>query len=196
MNWLLSIVFWLTSPTACSRQKSKTGYFLRQFGSADLLAGLPLPARPRCFVSSVSSGSSASSASTASKIARSLIRDRAGGALLTLAPDGDPGARIRRPRDPSPRTVPDRREHHVGIRHLVVRHRHDLHRQYGDQLSLSTTIGRLPRHTDHRHRRRHLRHVHRLSGELVPRTVEEADEPQPPPRQATTHGPRSISSKS
>jgi len=72
MNWLLSIIFLADFAYRLFTAESKAGYFFRQFGWADLLASLPFPQAKILRVYGTGN------------IARSLITDRAGSALLTL----------------------------------------------------------------------------------------------------------------
>ena len=89
------------------------------------------------------------------------------------AADGHLGAGVRQSRDPPRRAGRPRGQHHHSLRRPLVQHRHHLDR------GLRRPLPRDQRRTDrrlvhHRHRRRHLRHLHRLPGQPLPLTVKEA----------------------
>jgi len=84
MNWLLSMIFLGDFVYRLSTAPSRAGYFFKQFGWADLLASLPFPQAKilrlfrlvRVFRILRDNG--------VKRIGRTLIKDRAGSALLTL----------------------------------------------------------------------------------------------------------------
>jgi voltage-gated potassium channel len=84
MNWLLSIIFLADFTYRLFTAESKSGYFFRQFGWADLLASLPFPQAKILRVFRLVRVFRLLRVYGIGNIARSLIRDRAGSALLTL----------------------------------------------------------------------------------------------------------------
>jgi voltage-gated potassium channel len=90
IDLLLSVVFLIDFLTRLHRAASRAGYFFRQFGWADLLASLPLPYAKVLRVFRLARVVRLLRRYGAGNIGRSLIRDRAGSALLTLLmPDSD-----------------------------------------------------------------------------------------------------------
>ena len=174
MNGLLSVIFLADFTYRLFTAESKSRYFFRQFGWADLLASLPFEQAKILRVFRLVRVFRLLRAYGIKNIARSLIKDRAGSALLTLLLMGilvlefgsleilhieqyAPGANI---------TTGSDALWYVIVTISTV--------GYGDQLpghERGSTL-RLPHH---HHRRRHLRHVHRLSGQPLPGAVEEAD---------------------
>lgn len=84
MNGLLSVVFLADFVYRLFTAESKFRYFFRQFGWADLLASLPLPEVKILRVFRLVRVFRLLRENGVKKIARSLITDRAGSALLTL----------------------------------------------------------------------------------------------------------------
>lgn len=84
MNGLLSAIFLGDFVYRLVTARSASGYFFRQFGWADLLASLPLPQAKVLRVFRLARVFRLMRAFGARNIARSLVRDRAGSALLTL----------------------------------------------------------------------------------------------------------------
>ena len=84
MNWLLSIIFLADFTYRLSTAASRSGYFFREFGWADLLASLPFPQAKILRVFRLVRVFRLLREYGIANIARSLIRDRAGSALLTL----------------------------------------------------------------------------------------------------------------
>jgi len=84
MNVLLSVIFLADFTYRLLTSESKTRYFFRQFGWADLLASLPFQQAKILRVFRLVRVFRLLRAHGAKNIARSLIRDRAGSALLTL----------------------------------------------------------------------------------------------------------------
>jgi voltage-gated potassium channel len=84
MNWLLSVVFLADFTYRLCTAESKSGYFFREFGWADLLASLPFEQAKILRVFRLARVFRLLRAYGPSNIARSLIKDRAGSALLTL----------------------------------------------------------------------------------------------------------------
>ena len=174
MNALLSAIFLADFTYRLFTAESKSRYFFRQFGWADLLASLPFEQVKILRVFRLVRVFRLLRAYGARNIARSLIKDRAGSALLTLLLMGilvlefgsleilhieqyAPGANIT-----------------SALRRPLVRHRHHLDRGLRRPLPRHERRSAV-RHAHHRRRRRHLRHVHRVPGEPLPRAVEEAD---------------------
>jgi voltage-gated potassium channel len=81
---LLSIVFLIDFLTRLRRAQSRLDYVFRQFGWADLLASLPFPQVKVLRVFRLIRVARLLRRYGAGNIARSLIRDRAGSALLSL----------------------------------------------------------------------------------------------------------------
>jgi voltage-gated potassium channel len=84
LNWLLSAVFLADFIYRLFTAESKTRYFFRQFGWADLLASLPLPQAKILRVFRLVRVFRLLRQYGIKQIARSMLRDRAGSALLTL----------------------------------------------------------------------------------------------------------------
>ena len=84
MNALLSVVFLGDFVYRLVTAESKSAYFFRQFGWADLLASLPLPQAKVLRIFRLLRVFRLLRAYGVKNIVRSLIRDRAGSALLTL----------------------------------------------------------------------------------------------------------------
>jgi voltage-gated potassium channel len=84
MNWLLSVVFLADFTYRLFTAESKSRYFFRQFGWADLLASLPFEQVKILRVFRLVRVFRLLRPYGVSNIARSLIKDRAGSALLTL----------------------------------------------------------------------------------------------------------------
>ncbi len=105
LNGLLSIVFLADFTYRLATAGSKSSYFFRQFGWADLLASLPFPQAKILRVFRLVRVFRLLREFGVKNIARSLITDRAGRRAAHLAVDGDTGARIREPRDPPHRAV-------------------------------------------------------------------------------------------
>jgi voltage-gated potassium channel len=84
MNWLLSFIFLADFTYRLLTAASKSGYFFRQFGWADLLASLPFPQAKILRVFRLVRVFRLLREFGITNIGRSLIRDRAGSALLTL----------------------------------------------------------------------------------------------------------------
>jgi len=84
MNWLLSIIFLADFIYRLITAGSKSSYFFRQFGWADLLASLPFPQAKFLRVFRLVRVFRLLREYGIKNIARSLLTDRAGSALLTL----------------------------------------------------------------------------------------------------------------
>jgi voltage-gated potassium channel len=84
MNWLLSIIFLGDFTYRLLTSDSKSRYFFRQFGWADLLASMPFPQAKFLRVFRLVRVFRLLHEYGIKNIARSLIKDRAGSALLTL----------------------------------------------------------------------------------------------------------------
>jgi len=84
VDLLLSIVFLADFGARLYRAPSRWGYFLRQFGWADLLASLPFPYAKVLRVFRLARVVRLLRRYGTRNIGRSLIKDRAGSALLTL----------------------------------------------------------------------------------------------------------------
>jgi voltage-gated potassium channel len=84
LNWLLSVIFLADFTYRLFTAESKTRYFFRQFGWADLLASLPLPQAKILRVFRLARVFRLLRQYGIKQIARSVLRDRAGSALLTL----------------------------------------------------------------------------------------------------------------
>ena len=112
--------------------ESKSKYFFRQFGWADLLASLPLPHFKVLRIFRLVRVVRLLRRNGGRRIVRTLLADRAGSALFTLVTMGILVLEFGSLRDPPHRAVRGGCQHHVGVRLLVVRH--------GDHLD-----GRLPR---------------------------------------------------
>jgi voltage-gated potassium channel len=84
LNWLLSVVFLADFIYRLFTAESKTRYFFRQFGWADLLASLPLPQAKVLRVFRLVRVFRLLRQYGIKPIARGVLRDRAGSALLTL----------------------------------------------------------------------------------------------------------------
>jgi Ion transport protein len=84
MNGLLSAIFLADFTYRLLTAESKSRYFLRQFGWADLLASLPVQQLKILRVFRLMRVIRLLRAYGVKNIARSLVRDRAGSALLTL----------------------------------------------------------------------------------------------------------------
>jgi len=81
---MLSMVFLIDFMARLRRATSRSDYFFRQFGWADLLASLPFPHLKVLRIFRLIRVSRLLRRYGARKIGRSLIKDRAGSALLTL----------------------------------------------------------------------------------------------------------------
>ena len=185
MNGILSGIFLIDFTYRLFTAESKTHYFFRMFGWADLLASLPFQQVKILRVFRLVRVFRLLRAYGVKNVARSLLQDRAGSALLTLLLMGilvlefgsleilhveqnAPGANITTASDALWYTI-------VTISTVG----------YGDQYPV-TNEGRVDRLAHHRRRRRHLRHVHRLPGEPLPRPVEEVGCRATVARRATT----------
>lgn len=85
MNGLLSMIFLLDFAYRLFTAESKSGYFFRQFGWADLVASLPLQQQFKIFrVFRLARVVRLLRAYGVRNVARSLVKNRAGSALLTL----------------------------------------------------------------------------------------------------------------
>ncbi len=84
INWLLSIIFLADFTYRLLTAESKTRYFFRRFGWADLLASLPLPQAKILRVFRLVRVFRLLRTFGVKQIAHSVLRDRAGSALLTL----------------------------------------------------------------------------------------------------------------
>jgi hypothetical protein len=84
LNWLLSVVFLADFIYRLFTAEAKARYFFRQFGWADLLASLPLPQAKVLRVFRLVRVFRLLRQYGIKKIAGSVLRDRAGSALLTL----------------------------------------------------------------------------------------------------------------
>jgi voltage-gated potassium channel len=84
MNWLLSAIFLADFTYRLLTAESKSRYFFRQFGWADLLASLPVEQLKILRIFRLIRVIRLLRAHGVKNIARSLITDRAGSALLTL----------------------------------------------------------------------------------------------------------------
>jgi voltage-gated potassium channel len=84
MNIVLSVVFLIDFAFRLFTAPSKSRYFLRQYGWADLLASLPLPEFKVLRIFRLLRVIRLLRTFGLRNIARSLLRDRAGSALLTL----------------------------------------------------------------------------------------------------------------
>src|SRR3954452_20907078 len=84
IDWLLSIVFLVDFLARLRRAPSRLDYVFRQFGWADLLASLPFPQVKILRVFRLIRVARLLRRYGARNIARSLVRDRAGSALLFL----------------------------------------------------------------------------------------------------------------
>jgi hypothetical protein len=174
MNWLLSVVFLADFTYRLFTAESKSRYFFRQFGWADLLASLPFEQVKILRVFRLVRVFRLLRPYGVSNIARSLIKDRAGSALLTLLLMGILVLEFGSLEMLHLEQYAPRRKHHLGVRCTVVRHRHHLDRGLRRHLSRhqrGSPHGLL----HHRRRGRHLRHVHGLLGEPLPLTIEEVD---------------------
>ena len=169
MNGLLSTILLIDFVYRLLTAPSRSAYFFRQFGWADLLASLPFPQLKILRVFRlVRVGRLLRARTAAGTSSAASPSNRAGSALLTPGPHGHPGARVRQPVDAAPRAGRAGANITHGLRRHLVRHRHHLHGRLrrpvpGDDRGPGARVG------DHRHRRRHLRHVHRLPGEPLPR---------------------------
>ena len=173
MNAILSAIFLIDFTYRLFTAESKTHYFFRMFGWADLLASLPVQQVKVLRVFRLVRVFRLLRAYGAKNVARSLLQDRAGSALLTLLLMGILVLEFGSLRDPPRRAEGRRGQHHSSLRRPLVHHRHHLDRR------LRRPVSRHQRGTDrglahHRHRRRHLRHLHRLPGQPLPLTVKEA----------------------
>ena len=84
MNALLSVIFLADFAFRLSTAESKSRYFFRQFGWADLLASLPIPEAKILRVFRLVRVFRLLRENGIQRIARTLVKDRAGSALLTL----------------------------------------------------------------------------------------------------------------
>ena len=127
INGLLSVVFLGDFLYRLFTAESKSVYFVRQFGWADLLTSLPFPQAKvlrlfrltRVIRSAPCLGCQADRWWAPSGSSRKCVAHPVA--------DGHPRARVRKPRNPLHRTVRIRLEHPVGLGCAVVRHRHHLH---------------------------------------------------------------------
>jgi hypothetical protein len=83
-NWLLSAIFLLDFTYRLLTAESKSNYFFRQFGWADLLASLPFPQAKVLRVFRLVRVFRLLREHGIKAIGRALVKDRAGSALLTL----------------------------------------------------------------------------------------------------------------
>ncbi len=174
MNWLLSIIFLADFAYRLFTAASKSGYFFRQFGWADLLASLPFPQAKILRVFRLVRVFRLLREFGLKNIGRSLITDRAGSALLTLLLMGilvlEFGSlgilHIEQYALDANITSASDALWYVVVTISTV--------GYGDRFLSPTTVASW--RVDHRCRRRHLRHVHRIPGEPFPRTIEAVDE--------------------
>ena len=84
IDWLLSIVFLIDFLVRLARAPSRLGYVFRQFGWADLLASLPFPQVKILRIFRLIRVMRLLRRYGPGNIVRSLLRDRAGSALLSL----------------------------------------------------------------------------------------------------------------
>lgn len=84
LDGLLSLVFLTDFLVRLHRAPSRSGYFLRQFGWADLLASLPFPQAKALRVFRLFRVGRVMRRYGVGTITRRLVRDRAGSALFTL----------------------------------------------------------------------------------------------------------------
>ena len=84
MNWLLSLIFLVDFTYRLFTAESKSRYFFREFGWADLLASLPFEQLKILRVFRLVRVFRLLHEYGMKNIARSLVKDRAGSALLTL----------------------------------------------------------------------------------------------------------------
>ena len=167
MNAILSAIFLADFTYRLFTASSKARYFFRMYGWADLLASLPFQQVKILRVFRLMRVFRLLREYGARNIARNLLRDRAGSALLTLLLMGilvlefgsleilhveqnAAGANITTASDALWYTI-------VTISTVG----------YGDRYPV-TNEGRIDRLPHHRRRRRHLRHVHRLPGQPLP----------------------------
>ena len=172
MNGILSGIFLIDFTYRLFTAESKTHYFFRMFGWADLLASLPVQQVKILRLFRLVRVGRLLRAYGVRNVGRSLVQDRAGSALLTLLLMGilvlefgslqmlnleqyAPGANITTASDALWYTI-------VTISTVG----------YGDRYPV-TNDGTGRRLDHHRHRRRHLRYLHRLPRQPVPRTIEE-----------------------
>ena len=172
MNGLLSLIFLIDFTYRLFTAESKTDYFFRQFGWADLLASLPFEQVKILRIFRLVRVGRLLYDYGAKNVARTLIKDRAGSALLTLLLMGILVLEFGSLEILNLEQYVPGGEHHDRRRCTLVLHRHHLDRR------LRRPISGDPRRTPcrvahHRHRGRHLRHLHRLPGQPVPRPVQE-----------------------
>ena len=194
MNGILSGIFLIDFTYRLFTAESKAHYFFRMFGWADLLASLPVQQVKILRVFRLVRVFRLLRAYGIKNVARSLIQDRAGSALLTLLLMGilvlefgslemlnieqdASGANITTASDALWYTI-------VTISTVG----------YGDRYPV-TNEGRIVGLAHHRHRRRHLRHLHRLPGQPLPRTLEEVGRRATNGRRRATHSSTSASSR-
>jgi Ion transport protein len=84
MNWLLSMIFFGDFIYRLCTAPSRSDYFFRQFGWADLLASLPFPQAKVLRLFRLARVLRLLRENGIGMIGRTLIKDRAGSALLTL----------------------------------------------------------------------------------------------------------------
>ena len=173
MNVLFSAIFLADFTYRLLTADSKSRYFFRQFGWADLLASLPFEQLKILRIFRLIRVFRLLREYGAQNIGRSLIKDRAGSALYVLLLMGilvlefgsleilnieqyAPGANIT-----------------TGSGRDLVRHRDHLDGRVRRSVSGDESRSSL-RFADHRDRRRHLRHVHRLPRQLLPLASEES----------------------
>ena len=167
MNAILSGILFVDFLVRLRTASSRSDYFFRRFGWADLLASLPLPQLKILRLFRLARVYRLLKAYGARNIGRSMLRERAGSALLSLLFVAilvlEFGSlwmlRIE--------SSSHRAQHHHRLGRDLVRHRHDLDRRLrrpvpGDDPRQSARGGH------HRAGRRDLRHPHRLPRQPLP----------------------------
>ena len=126
MNGLLSVIFLADFTYRLFTAESKSRYFFRQFGWADLLASLPFEQAKILRVFRLVRVFRLLRAYGIKNIARSLVKDRAGSALLTLLLMGILVLEFGSLEILNIEQYAPGRQHHDRLRRALVRHRHHL----------------------------------------------------------------------
>ena len=175
MNVLISVIFLGDFTYRLFSAESKSAYFFRQFGWADLLASLPFAQAKILRVFRIVRVFRLLRAYGAKRIVRSLVEDRAGSALVSLLLMGILVLELGSLEMLNLEQDRARCQHHDRVRRDLVRHRHHLDRRLRRPLPGHERRSAL-RRRDHHHRRGHLRHLHRVPGESLPRAEEPSAE--------------------